>query len=62
MNFHSLVATNLPRNSRPTRMDADAEERYYRRYETSRRLWLGPAAAFVAAAAGLILLVSVAQI
>ena len=61
MNFHSLVATNLPCNSRPARMDADAEERYYRDYETSRHLWLEPVVTFVAAA-GLVLLVSVAQI
>jgi hypothetical protein len=61
MNFHNLVVTNLPRNSHPARMDADAEERYYRDYATSRLLWLGQVATF-AAAAGLVLLVGVALI
>jgi len=41
MDFHSLVATNLPRKGRPRRMDAAAEERYYRDHDTSPRLWLG---------------------
>jgi hypothetical protein len=61
MDFHSLVATNLPPKRQPMKMDAEAEERYYRDHDTSLRLWLGPLVYFATAAGLVVLLTSIAQ-
>jgi hypothetical protein len=60
MDFHGLVATNLPRTGRPTRMDAEAEERYYRDHGKRLRPKLGPLA-YVTTAGLILLLVGFAQ-
>jgi hypothetical protein len=57
MDFHSLVAANLTRTSRPTRMDAAAEQRYYRDHGAGPRLRLGSLVP-IATVVGLILLVT----
>jgi hypothetical protein len=42
MDFHSLVAANLPPKHRPTAMDAGAEDRYYRTQATLPHPRLAP--------------------
>ena len=57
MDFHSLVASNLPLHHRPTQMDARAEERYYGDRPTFPRPRLGTLVS-IATAAGVILLLT----
>jgi hypothetical protein len=61
MDFHGLVAANLPAPRRPARRDPRAEERYWRDRASFPHLRLQPLLSLATAAGVILLLIGMAQ-